>query len=120
MSKTSTPTSTDRIPSASKHSTLRWQMRGDLERYDFPVCSVWEQAEPVSLNRPHTFTEIRLDEDSQTLLCRRGGTIVTVLRRYTEPIVRSSSSKNSHCAGCHRTHNEDRCPVCGTEQKNQY
>lgn len=92
-------------------------MRGDNDQYDFPVCDVWERSEPVSLNRQHEFKEVRLDEDSQTLICEGDDTIITVLCPDEEPIARSSSSEEGRCAGCHRTHDEDRCPVCGTEGK---
>jgi hypothetical protein len=33
----------------------------------------------VILHRPHGFTEVRFDSESDTLLCRTDGTIVTVL-----------------------------------------
>jgi hypothetical protein len=52
-------------------------MRGDQP--DTPLGSVWHRAIAVSLHRPHGFSEIRFDEDSDTLLCQKEGTIVTVL-----------------------------------------
>lgn len=42
-----------------------------------------ERAETISLDRPHDFNEVKFDEESQTLLCRKGNIIVTVLRPQT-------------------------------------
>jgi len=84
MTTTSKSTSTNTSPSASNHSILRWQMRGAEDRYDFPP-TIWQRAETVSLNRPNKFSEVRFDNDSGTLLCRSGGTIVTVLYAKWEP-----------------------------------
>lgn len=103
-------------PTASSHSILRWQMRGTQDQYDFPFCMIWERAETVSLNRPHDFNEVRFDEDSQTLLCRKQETVVTVLCPQYEPISRSSSTNQIRCAGCHQSHSKNRCPTCGTER----
>lgn len=61
----------------SNHGRLRWQMRGGQP--DIPLDSVWHRAIGVTLHRPHGFSEVRFDRDSDTLLCRTEETIVTVL-----------------------------------------
>ena len=72
-----TATSSGTPLSTSSHGALRWQMRGNQPEVSVNV--VWHRAKPVTLYRAHGFSEVRFDEDSDTLLCRSGPTIVTVL-----------------------------------------
>lgn len=109
-----TTSTSGRSPYATKHGILRWQIRGN--EFDLAVGAVWHRAAAVTLGRPHNFDEIRLDGESNTLLCRRDSSIITVLYAEGEPVLQPSKSKE--CLGCgyEYDHKECQCPICGTEE----
>ena len=91
--------------SISSHADLRWVQRA--HDFDRRLERAWEESKPVSIDY-RDFDQVRYDSQTETLLCVRDNTIVTVLRAAYEdfdipPLIRSPLSD---------------CFVCGNSGSN--
>ena len=98
----------------SCHADLRWVQRS--HSFDCPLRQAWDRGDTVTL-KSRDFDRVRYDEQTETLLCVKGQTLVTVLSAEYEIFSPSQTTKEktTRCAACGRSRSPetDDCTHCG-------
>lgn len=100
----------------SHHADLRWIQRA--HELEHRAGQAWHRAKTVLLDS-REFDRVRYDEQTDTLLCVNGKTLITVLSAEYESFapIRSDETTTVRCVACgsQRNHASDGCPHCGSE-----
>ena len=86
----------------SSHADLRWVQRA--HDFDRRLDYAWAEARPVDL-KDREFDRVRYDNQSETLLCANGNTLITVLiaNYETFSICSSPNEPTRDCLACGQT-----------------
>jgi hypothetical protein len=97
------------------HADLRWVQRA--HEFECRPHRAWKRADPVKL-QSGDFERVRYDEQTETLLCVNGRTLITVLSAEYETFSLPSDEKTqpARYAACRhsRDPSTDECQNCGS------